>query len=73
MHFSKKTSTLMSLKRISKKDSIQIDSQITINFDINDKILIPETPKSKAARNQDKEKTIYKKASNVENANKVHH
>ena len=63
----------MSLNRISKKDNIQIDFQMTVNFDIKDKILVPETQKSKAARNQDTEKKIYKKASNVENANKVHH
>ena len=64
----------MSLNRINKKDNIQIDFQMTVNFDIKDKILVPETQKSKAARNQDTEKKKnYKKASNVENANKVHH
>ena len=49
-------SALMSLNRINKKDNIQIDFQMTVNFDIKDKILVPETQRSKAAHNQDTEK-----------------
>ena len=46
----------MSLNRINKKDNIQIDFPMTVNFDIKDKILVPETQRSKAAHNQDTEK-----------------
>ena len=41
----------MLLNRINRKDNIQIDFQMTLKFDIEDKILVPETQRSKAARN----------------------
>ena len=41
----------MLLNRINRKDNIQIDFQMTLKFDIKDKILVPETQRSKAARN----------------------